>query len=79
MLNLFFESPSGTKIKKGLALQGLFFRLQKSYLARVGAAEGCDLLILPFHSTQNGGTFHKDSPHGIAAGNRCPLLTQIGL
>ena len=24
---LLFESPSGTKIKKGLALQGLFFRL----------------------------------------------------
>ncbi|CAH0282165.1 hypothetical protein SRABI130_04101 [Pseudomonas sp. Bi130] len=27
VLNLTFESPSGTKIKKGLALQGLFFRL----------------------------------------------------
>jgi hypothetical protein len=25
--------PRGTKIKKGLALQGLFFRLQKSELA----------------------------------------------
>ncbi|MNG12393.1 hypothetical protein D3C84_960030 [compost metagenome] len=27
VINVIFESPSGTKIKKGLALQGLFFRL----------------------------------------------------
>jgi hypothetical protein len=53
--------PRGTKIKKGLALQGLFFRLQKSHPAPVGAAEGCDLLILLlFHAAHTGGAFHKD-------------------
>lgn len=40
------ESPSGTKIEKGLALQGLFFacdNVADPPPSRVGAAEGSDL------------------------------------
>jgi hypothetical protein len=37
------------------------------------------LILLLFQAFSTGGTFHKDSPHGIAAGNRRPVLPQACL
>ena len=75
--------PRAPKLRKVLLCKAFFFVCEKAtapHRACVGAAEGCDLLILLlFRASRTGETFHKDSPHGIAAGNRRPVLPQACL